>query len=357
MSVFYKINFRLLQYYRSFKATVHIFTNWYEIIKHLSIKSDAKVLECIFKVDPTISVTLDKSIIFFLIGLENEGLLSTIDLSENLCINNSLEIIPSKPIQYSFLIADGWQKNLNNGSIEKNDLKFIDEEDPGPIFDTFVTKDYDFEVKDREVLDIGGNIGDTAIYFSRTGASWVYSYEASPRATNIAIQNLKLNNVENVSVNNYIVSNSLTKGYFSLSIDNEQSGSFSIKRKYGGAKVEVASINLSSIIQKMSDLYLLKMDCEGCEYDLILNSYEDLRKFEFLIFECHSLLMGKSWKALLKKLKADYDITVKRIGLGQSLSNVSMFYCRKRNSSDTRCKVTIVNSIEDNWLMQQLRLQ
>ena len=45
---------------------------------------------------------------------------------------------------------------------------------------------------------------------------------------------------------------------------------------------------------------ILKMDCEGCEFNIILNT--DLSNFSDIIFEHHSILVGKNYEMLIKKL-------------------------------------------------------
>ena len=48
------------------------------------------------------------------------------------------------------------------------------------------------DVKDKIVIDIGANIGDTAVLFARGGASHVYGFEASPASYHRAVRNLSL---------------------------------------------------------------------------------------------------------------------------------------------------------------------
>lgn len=65
------------------------------------------------------------------------------------------------------------------------------------LLETFNWEDYKLDVKEREVVDIGANIGDTAIYFSVKGAKHVYAYELQPAFYKCALENIKLNNLEN----------------------------------------------------------------------------------------------------------------------------------------------------------------
>ena len=53
-------------------------------------------------------------------------------------------------------------------------------------------------IKGKIVLDIGGYIGDTAVYFSKLGASMVYVYEPHPVLYQILTKNIELNNLKNI---------------------------------------------------------------------------------------------------------------------------------------------------------------
>jgi hypothetical protein len=53
------------------------------------------------------------------------------------------------------------------------------------------------------------------------------------------------------------------------------------------------------------------MDCEGCEFDVILNDYEHVRLFRELVFEYHPTLANKSLKDLLKVLGIDYRCDIR----------------------------------------------
>jgi hypothetical protein len=56
---------------------------------------------------------------------------------------------------------------------------------------------------------------------------------------------------------------------------------------------------------------VLKMDCEGCEYDIILNDYEHIKLFKELIFEYHSYTVNKPVDDLLNVLSRDYKCEMK----------------------------------------------
>jgi hypothetical protein len=53
------------------------------------------------------------------------------------------------------------------------------------------------------------------------------------------------------------------------------------------------------------------MDCEGCEYDIILNDYKHVRLFRELIFEYHSYVVNKPVDELLNVLGRDYKCDIR----------------------------------------------
>jgi hypothetical protein len=66
----------------------------------------------------------------------------------------------------------------------------------------------------------------------------------------------------------------------------------------------VPGVTLSDLINAIEDPYLLKMDCEGCEAQVILGpEREKLRAFEHIVFETHPLNSGISDEELLTSLK------------------------------------------------------
>ncbi|WOE50948.1 FkbM family methyltransferase [Sulfuracidifex metallicus] len=63
------------------------------------------------------------------------------------------------------------------------------------IFETFILEQYNTEIE-GEVVDIGANIGDSAIYFALKGASHVYAFEPLPSVYKVALENIKLNSLD-----------------------------------------------------------------------------------------------------------------------------------------------------------------
>jgi FkbM family methyltransferase len=67
---------------------------------------------------------------------------------------------------------------------------------------------------------------------------------------------------------------------------------------------KVPGVTLGDLLNMVDDPYLLKMDCEGCEAQVILGpERERLRAFEHIIVETHPYNTGVSSEKLLASLK------------------------------------------------------
>ncbi len=129
--------------------------------------------------------------------------------------------------------------------------------------------------KGNTIIDIGANIGAFCLQVWKYGRT--IAFEPEPHNFKILEMNIALNNAK-IEIHNQAVG----KKGFSL-IDNG-SGHSQINRPVG-SKVEVVS--LDDI--KFDKCDLLKMDCEGGEYDIVeYTSDETWEKVDRLIGEFHS---------------------------------------------------------------------
>ena len=130
---------------------------------------------------------------------------------------------------------------------------------------TFFQEEYKLiDVKDKVVLDIGASFGDTAIYFAMSGAKKIYAYEPLKEIYDLLVLNIKINNFSDVIIPyNKAVSSKKGKVYINP-VKNWSGGSSTKLEKNGeGYWVNTEPIRL--------DVDVLKMDCEGCEYDVFSN--------------------------------------------------------------------------------------
>lgn len=149
-------------------------------------------------------------------------------------------------------------------------------------------------VNGKTVVDIGANIGDSAIYFAIKGAKRIIAVEPFPKNFEIAKKNISLNNlIEKID----LILGAITKEEEEINVDPNyvgtdpgttyvKHGSSIINVKDG---IQISTFTLENLIDvKKIDDAILKVDCEGCEYDIVLNSGKKiLRKFSHIIIEFH----------------------------------------------------------------------
>jgi len=130
--------------------------------------------------------------------------------------------------------------------------------------------DYDWlDVQGKRVLDVGASIGDTAIWFALRGARDVVAFEPYPFPYEFALKNVEANGFKNVRVINAGISGhdgavKVTKG--------ETTAGDDLKSSDEPDAVEVPVYSLDRVLEEYGPFDVMKMDCEGCEYDAILSS-------------------------------------------------------------------------------------
>ena len=168
----------------------------------------------------------------------------------------------------------------------------------GTIQENFITDQFAYlKVKNKDVVDIGANIADTAVYFVSKGAKHVYAFEPYPYSYNLAKKNIKLNKLENqITLLNEGCGGKNKKIKIS-SVFKNSAGS-SLKNFKKGKTINITSLDQITKKLKLNNA-ILKIDCEGCEYGVILNAEkQSLRKFDQIAIEYHHGYLN-----LIKKLK------------------------------------------------------
>ncbi len=164
------------------------------------------------------------------------------------------------------------------------------------IDETLRHRDYGNLVREGDtIIDLGANIGSFSADASRK-AKKVVAYEPDKSNYKQLEKNLQLNNIGNVETHREAVSNSTGKRTFYTSAINKGTSSF-YKRKwlltayehlFGNKEDKVDCTTLDRIVHKAGDVDLLKMDVEGAEYDILLNTgKETLGHIKRIVMEYH----------------------------------------------------------------------
>lgn len=170
----------------------------------------------------------------------------------------------------------------------------------GDVISIFSSGEYQkLPVKDKIVVDVGANIGDSLIYFASQGAGHVIGLEPFPKSYTLALENIAINNLDK-KITLYLAGCSSEKKYTIIDPEYKSDIGSHMKNFDTGISVPVYTLRDILIENKISGQAVLKMDCEGCEYDAILSATcEDLLKFSYIQIEYHY-----GYKNLKRKLES-----------------------------------------------------
>jgi FkbM family methyltransferase len=162
----------------------------------------------------------------------------------------------------------------------------ISEYNRGELDTTFIREDYkQLNVSNKTVVDVGAGIGETCIYFALRGSRKVIGIEPYLLLYNIAMHNIFSNGLQDIVE---LVNAGCGEDGSAFLDATIGSPALSLRNIPGGTKVPVYS--LRSVVEKFSvpEGSVLKVDCEGCEYDFILNADDKiLARFDQIFIEYH----------------------------------------------------------------------
>jgi FkbM family methyltransferase len=160
--------------------------------------------------------------------------------------------------------------------------------DPITVFVIFIRKDYGSITKGATVVDIGGNNGVFTLYAVEQGAAKVTVFEPNSVAFQCLQKNISVNRLENtVSASQLAVTSisgqkvkfpKLASVYNSILPDDSIDG-YEI----------IDTTSLPYICKPLNAIDVLKIDCEGAEYDILFNSGdEEFKKVREIKLEYHN---------------------------------------------------------------------
>jgi len=290
----------------------HIFKNWlslrikYFLIRHNILK--AKYLNIKLKNGKSINIPI--RIYSLLINAFHEGLINKIEIIDNtLCLDGIIELRRlDDRLMYIMpdgikLIADDEELLGSYGSTE-----FV------TIYQTWVLRanSLDIDLSSSFVLDIGAFIGDTTLYFAKRGA-FVVAVEPVPSHYKAILENMKYNPDIANNILPLNIALATEDGTIDIAIEGIAHGGASMYKNYS-TKIKVKALSLKSLLNLITTNYninlesyknrVLKMDCEGCEYEVIMNHEDEIKLFNYLLIEYHGYLRNYKVEVLIKKLKS-----------------------------------------------------
>lgn len=251
-----------------------IVKNWYDI---LLFRLDLKRSKFIMQLRSGEKIQIKKTADYFLFWESDEGqqaLLKQLDLNNSVRIIEKIRVIKFKFGNKILKFNYDSQKQLYNTL--------------GMIKEQFMEQQYKWlDVKNKVVIDIGANIGDSAIYFALKGAKHVYAFEPYPYSYKLARQNIRLNKLQDkITLLNEGCSRK--EGRIRIDTKYKNLGSTDLKNFKNGA--DIAITTLDELVKRfdIADEAVLKIDCEGCEYGVLLEAQNStLRRFKLIQIEYH----------------------------------------------------------------------
>ena len=164
------------------------------------------------------------------------------------------------------------------------------------LCEIFVDEFYGSNFKEKIVIDVGMSNGDSALYFAYCGARLTVGLEPHPSSFTLACENVSANNMEDrILTLNSALSDSLNSVELLVSEDAPNVSSLNPTREIRDSyqftsKMNVESLTFEDVMKRcnVEKIDLLKMDCEGCEYEIISKMSEDTMKcIAEIILEFH----------------------------------------------------------------------
>ena len=202
--------------------------------------------------------------------------------------------------------VNGWVYDFVGGFWFRGGVKFRHMH--GTILEVFDYGEYELlNIRDR-VVDVGAYIGDSAIYFALKGAKRVIAVEPHPNAYAEMLENIRLNNLEDIITP---INAGLASKPGKICINNvDLDATVVTYHRPGNCNSSIPAVTLGELMSRFSingGEAVLKMDCQGCEFDVILNDYEHVRLFKEVIFEYHTYIARKSVIELTNTMNKDFD--------------------------------------------------
>lgn len=165
---------------------------------------------------------------------------------------------------------------------------------------------------DWTVIDIGAGFGDFTVLAAREAPNGrVLAFEPFPDSYQLLQENLRRNQVPNATASPAAI----TANAREVSLDFSTFEPLQVKSDataVSGEGERVESIALGALLEReeIAQVDLLKLDCEGCEYEVLMESPpEVIARVERVVMEYHEPIDGKTHATLASYLR-DQGFTV-----------------------------------------------
>lgn len=200
--------------------------------------------------------------------------------------------------------------------------------DLGHLFEIFIEKAYGSNFSGKVIFDIGMSNGDSGIYFAQMGAKKVIGLEPLPESFNLAVENVKSNHLEDVVYPlNLGLASRTEEADFRVSTTSPNADSLNPTASISSvvtfdSHIKIMTTTIDELMKKFNikEVDFLKMDCEGCEYEVIRQlSWRTLGQIKEISMELHngpqdliSILQQSGFEVRRRENGADYLIATRK---------------------------------------------
>ena len=180
------------------------------------------------------------------------------------------------------------------------------------------------------VLDVGAHKGEfLSSLLPAKKSIKIYAFEPMLENYDILKSNIQLNNFSNIKAENCATSNSSSK--IIIYQNNDESGHSKFIETNNPIEVNSKSLNEIFDDKKIEKCNLLKLDCEGSEYEIIDNLEDkNFEKIEKMIIEYH---LADTHPELLNKLKNKLKNKMYKISIEPLFNDIGFLYAIKKNKN------------------------
>ena len=157
--------------------------------------------------------------------------------------------------------------------------------DVGVLYEVVVMKNYmvtSFAFKKGDiVIDIGSHIGSFSLLVaSLSKIVTIYAIEPQKDNFKLLCENIKMNKIKNIIPLNTAILSTAKKINFYENKNNLAGHTFFPHDKSSFKEIKIQTTTLDALVNKfkIKTINLLKMDCEGSEYDILLNCSDNTLK-------------------------------------------------------------------------------
>ena len=198
----------------------------------------------------------------------------------------------------------------------------------GMVNDEFIDGESNrISVRGKDVVDIGAYVADTAICYIANGARHVYAFEPYPYFYKVGVINIRSNRMsKRITMLNSGVGSSTG----SAGLDGSARNFSRLGRGIGSKMVPIVDLAGIASSYKLKDA-VLKVDCEGCEYGIILESKDStLRRFSRIQIEYHYGYMTLAKRLKEAGFRVNVESPVKKYNIATSSFMTVGFISAKR---------------------------